>query len=46
MYIFKETYIYIDIYPNFIKHNRHFMSTYFLWIRSNSHITFIVFWGN
>ena len=30
---------------NFIKHNRHFMSTYFLLDRSNSCITFIVFGG-
>ena len=25
-----HTYIYIYIYANFIKHNRHFMPTYFL----------------
>ena len=30
VYLYIYIYIYIYIYANFIKHNRHFMSTYFL----------------
>ena len=30
MYVCVCVYVYIYIYANFIKHNRHFMSTYFL----------------
>ena len=30
IYIYICVYVYMYIYANFIKHNRHFMSTYFL----------------
>ena len=30
VYIYTHTYIYIYIYTDFVEHNRHFQSTYFL----------------
>ena len=39
-------YIYIYIYTNFIKHNRYFMSTYFILDLFEYPYYFIVFGGN